>query len=181
MRLPRPDNSGCGNNRMGSVRKMKMIRLNNRVRRAFQGGSTGFTLIEVVIAIALIGIITVAFLNSLSTASKVLIITDERATAESLARTQMEYVKVQSYEKAPNGGEVTYEKIDINPDEFPSYTIWSVNRDDEVVTDIIGVPWDSDNSTAVYQDKGLQRIMVVIKHDNKVIVTLEDFKRQSGA
>jgi len=72
---------------------MKMIRLNSRVRRAFQGGSRGFTLIDILIAIALIGIIAIAFLSSLSTASTVLIITDERATAESLARSQMEDVK----------------------------------------------------------------------------------------
>lgn len=70
-----------------------MIRLNSRVKKAFQGRSRGFTLIEVVIAIALVGVIAIAFLSALSTASTVLIIADERATAESLARSQMEYVK----------------------------------------------------------------------------------------
>jgi prepilin-type N-terminal cleavage/methylation domain-containing protein len=72
---------------------MKKIRLNNRVRKAFQGRSRGFTLIEVVIAMVLIGIIGVAVLGSLSYASAVLITVDRRATAESLAKTQMEYVK----------------------------------------------------------------------------------------
>jgi len=72
-----------------------MIRLNNRVRKAFQGRSRGFTLIEVVIAIAFVGVIAIAFLSALSTASTLLIVADERATAESLARSQMEYVKNQ--------------------------------------------------------------------------------------
>jgi prepilin-type N-terminal cleavage/methylation domain-containing protein len=72
---------------------MKKIRLNNRVRKAFQGRSRGFTLIEVVIAMLLLGMIGVAVLSSLSYASAVLITVDRRATAESVARNEMEYVK----------------------------------------------------------------------------------------
>jgi prepilin-type N-terminal cleavage/methylation domain-containing protein len=159
---------------------MKKPRLGVKVRKAFRGGSRGFSMLEVVIAIALLGIIAVSILASLQTAALALISVDRRATAESLARTQMEYVKVQGYLPAPDGGEVTYDEIEINPNESPGYTIWSVNRDDEVVADVIGVPWysGSGNSTAVYEDKGLQRIKVIIKHDDKVVVTLEDFKRK---
>jgi len=57
----------------------------------------GFSLIEVMIAIAILGIIGVVFLGALATASKAMFVTDERATAESLARSQMEYVKNQPY------------------------------------------------------------------------------------
>jgi prepilin-type N-terminal cleavage/methylation domain-containing protein len=77
------------------LRKMEKLILNSQVRKAFQGSSRGFTLIEVVLAIAFVGIITIAFLSALSTASTVLIITDDRATAESLARSQMEDIKSQ--------------------------------------------------------------------------------------
>jgi len=70
-----------------------MIRLHSQIRKAFQGRSRGLALIEVLIAIALVGVITIAFLSALSTASTVLIIADERATAESLARSQMEDIK----------------------------------------------------------------------------------------
>jgi len=157
---------------------MKKLRLSSKARKAFRGSSRGFSMLEVVIAIALLGIIAVSVLTALQTAALALISADQRATAENLARTQMEWVKVQGYKEAPNGGEVIYKKIEINPDESPGYTIWSINRDDEVVTDVIGIPWDSGNSTAVYQDKGLQRIKVVIKYDDKVVVTLEDFKRE---
>ena len=82
---------------MSILRKMKRLRLNSQVRKAFQGSSRGFTLVEIVIAIALIGVIAVAILSSLSYASTVLIIADRRATAESLARSQMEDVKNQPY------------------------------------------------------------------------------------
>ena len=72
---------------------MKRVRLSSKVRKAFQGSSRGFTLIEVLIALALMGIIAIAFLSGLSTSSMALIIADEHATAESLARSQMAYVK----------------------------------------------------------------------------------------
>lgn len=158
--------------------KMKKLRLTSKTRRAWQGRSRGFTLIEVVIAIALIGIVGAAILSALSTASLALIIADRRATAESIARTQMEYVKNQSsnpYEFAPNGGEVIYVKIADIPD---GYAIWSINREDVPVEDVIGVPWDSGNNTAAYVDAGIQRIKLVIKNDDDVIVTLEDYKRR---
>jgi len=58
----------------------------------------GFSLIEVVIAMALMGVVAAAFLSGLSTTSRGVSIADERATAESLARSQMEYVKNQGYD-----------------------------------------------------------------------------------
>jgi prepilin-type N-terminal cleavage/methylation domain-containing protein len=155
--------------------KMKKLRLTSKTRRAWQGRSRGFTLIEVVIAIALIGIIGAAILSALSTASLALIIADRRATAESIARTQMESVRDQDYKEADNFDEVSYLPITDIPD---GYTIWSINREDMPVEDVIGVPWNSGNNTAADVDAGLQRIKLVIKNDDDVIVTLEDYKRQ---
>ncbi len=137
----------------------------------------GFTLIEVMIALLLLGIIAVAFLGALATASRALIIADERATAESLARSQMEYVKSQAYITAPDSGEVIYPKIAVA--EIPDgYTIMSVDRTDTTVTDIIGVPWDTDplvNQPKVIDD-GIQRIKLVISHHDKEVITLENYK-----
>jgi len=139
----------------------------------------GFSLIEVVIALLLMGIIGVALLSGLATASKAIFIADERATAESLARSQMEYVKNQAYDTAadydagvPGSGEVTYAEITAPA----GYTIWSVNRAGDTVEDIIGVPWDTENNLPVDSDVGLQRIKLVIKHDVKEVITLEDYK-----
>jgi len=127
---------------------MKKIRLNRRVRKAFQGGSRGFTLVEVMIAVALIGIIAIAFLSSLSTASTVLIIADERATAESLARSQMEYVKNQ--DKSP-----TYE-----PSIPPAYEEADYSA----------------NITADLLKTGLQKITIIIAHDDEPLVILVGYK-----
>jgi prepilin-type N-terminal cleavage/methylation domain-containing protein len=89
--------AGPRNDTMRKDENMKRIRLSNKTRKTLQGHSRGFTLIEVVIAIALIGLIGAAVLSALSTASLALIIADQRATAESIARSQMEYVKNQGY------------------------------------------------------------------------------------
>jgi len=163
---------------------MKKLRLNSQVRRAFRGRSRGFSLIEVSIAIALIGIVVVGILSALSYASMVLIIADREATAESLARSQIEYIKNQPYDDDfPGGGVATYEEIAPIPD---GYTIWSFNRIGEIVGGVIGIPWDSGNNTAVYMDNGLQKITVIVSYyivrpGNKVVeekLTVEGYKRQ---
>jgi prepilin-type N-terminal cleavage/methylation domain-containing protein len=145
---------------------MKRVRLNNKVRKAFQSRARGFTMIEVVIAIAIIGIIGVAVMSALATASIALIIADERATAESLARSQMEFVKDQGYNATQPGGEVIYTKIpDIDIPE--GYAIWSVNRDGEVVGDVIGIPWAGNASKPANEDGGIQKIALVITHKDR--------------
>jgi len=165
---------------------MKRVRLSSKVRRAFQGSSRGFSLIEVSIAIALIGVLAVAIMGALSYASTVLIITDRQATAESLAKSQMEYIKNQEYDPADPGDVGTYDEIPGIPD---GYTIWSFDRTGGIVEGVIGIPWSSGNNTAVYEDNGLQKInMIVIyeivRPDRKVVkeqFILEGYKRQPVA
>lgn len=138
----------------------------------------GFTLVEVLIALALLGLIATAFSIAIFTATKAIIVADERTTAESIARSQLEYAKEQEYEYA-DGDEVIYLEIDISA-EYPNYSIWSVNRNEEVVEDIIGVPWDSENDIAEPNDIGLQKIELIIKHDGKEVLTLEGYKVDEG-
>jgi len=139
----------------------------------------GFSLIEVVIALLLLGIIGVALLGGLATASMALFIADERATAESLARSQMEYIKSQNYSIADPEGEATY--IKINDSQIPEgYTIYSLNRSNAVVQDIVGVAWNLDPERGpvgpLENDTGFQLIRLVIKHADKEVMTLEGAK-----
>jgi len=121
----------------------------------------GFSLLEVMLAIALLGIVAVAFLGAMATGSRAIFIADERATAESLARSQMEYVKNLPYE---NG--VT--EYDIDPNlALDGYTV-SVAV--EPLPDPNGVILD-----------GIQKITVMIYHPEEEIeennvITLEDYK-----
>jgi len=175
--------------------RMKKVTLSSQVRKAFQGHSRGFTLVEVLITIALIGAISVAFFSFMSAATSALIHADERTIAESLARSQLEFVKDQGYNSTLVNGQVTYPKIPSS--SIPTgYTIWSVNRTGgvvNVVNNVIGIPWNSGNNTpSTSGDTGLQKIALVIKHGDKVIsifvnnntnwangvkITMEGYKR----
>ncbi len=115
----------------------------------------GFSLIEVVIALALLGIIAVAVLSGLATASIALIIADERATAESLARSQMEYVKGIDYENGATS--------------YPAASIPQEHIDAGYSATITASP--------LYDpDKGIQEITVIVEHNDKDVITLEDYK-----
>ncbi|GAG72481.1 unnamed protein product, partial [marine sediment metagenome] len=57
----------------------------------------GTTLIETAVALAVLGAIAVTFLSGLATTTKVVGLTDEQTTAESLAQSQMEWVKNAGY------------------------------------------------------------------------------------
>ncbi|MCK4843913.1 MAG: type II secretion system protein [Dehalococcoidia bacterium] len=157
---------------------MKSLRLHSKVRKALRGSSAGFTLIEVLVALALFSIIAIVFAGGLGTASRAVFIADVRTNAESLARTQMEYVKNQDYYPAPQGGVANYTKIADIP---AGYSVWSANRDGDPVNggatdDVIGIPWDSGNNTDVNVDNELQKITLVIKHEGSVVTTLECYK-----
>lgn len=54
---------------------------------------SGMALLEVLVALGLLAIIAVAFLLASGTTTKAAIVLDQQATAENLARVQMEYVK----------------------------------------------------------------------------------------
>lgn len=114
----------------------------------------GFSLISVMIAVALLGIIAASFLGALGTASRVLFTVDERETAKNLAESQMECVKEQAYA-------LTYSPAAI-PDEYAGYSVEVSADEDEVKV-------------------GLQVITVKIYHHddahaNPPVLTLEDYK-----
>jgi type II secretory pathway pseudopilin PulG len=152
-------------------------------------GERGFTMLEVVIAIGLLGIIAISILAALSTASAALIIADRKATAESIARTQMEDIKNQDYinyslelsdeEREPD----FYEKISI-PDEMGDCTL-------EIKVEPIDPsnhqPYETTANPDVYEaDDGIQLITVTVTYyilgsENREVerqFILEDYKRQ---
>jgi len=135
-----------------------------KARKAFRGGSRGFSMLEVVIAIALLGIIAVSVLVALQTAALALISADRRATAESIARTQMEYVRYSGYDDILEEGHPQY---DLDPEI-------TLPADFSVVTTAIRLNKDVDPD----DDDGIQQITVTVSHDGLVVITLEDFKRK---
>jgi prepilin-type N-terminal cleavage/methylation domain-containing protein len=144
---------------------MKKLRLSSQVGKAFQGRSRGFTLIEVLIAIALMGTIAITVLSALSTASLALITADKRATAESLARSQLEYVKNQGYDDINN------------PPQYVLLSAGTIPDDYDIVITAVRLDPEGDGTG---DDDGIQKITVSVSRYGTAVITLEDYKRNTN-
>jgi len=108
----------------------------------------GTSLIETLVALALLGIIGVAFLSALATSSNARLIADEHASARILAESHIEDIKKQTYA-------FSYDPMPV-PVEYPGYS---------AVIDI-------DN----LRNGNIQKITVTIRHHDRDIETLESYK-----
>ena len=86
-------------------------------RFTFVRGQRGFSLIEILVGLAILTAIGVAFLNGLFTTSKAIMVSQESTITESLARSQMEYIKTQDYildaYYNPSDPEYSYHLVDV--------------------------------------------------------------------
>jgi prepilin-type N-terminal cleavage/methylation domain-containing protein len=64
---------------------------------SLKGGQRGFTLLEILVAVAIVGVIAVAFLSALTSGYLALVLADENTVAESLTRSEMERVRDSEY------------------------------------------------------------------------------------
>jgi len=140
-------------------------------------GQKGQTLIEVLIAIALLGMIAVPFLTALSTSSRSIIIADERTTAESIVRGEMEYVKNSPYNSTGFSYEVP-PTANNTPPWDPSRTAlddWYAGYS----VSVTGVPIDPDTGEALSSgDKNIQNITVEVYHwgEDEPVLTTSTYK-----
>jgi type II secretion system protein I len=141
----------------------------------------GFTLIEVIISLAIISVIVIAFFAAIATAGKALLVLQEKTIADSIAQSIIETVKQMPY--SSSDGSYTY--IDGQDTAgfhlaHPDYSVWSVvdwsGSEKIIVEDIVGINWDINTYSPVDTDNQLQRIEIVIKHGAKEVVALENFK-----
>lgn len=132
-------------------------------------GENGFTLIEVVLALALLGIVAVAFLGGLAAGSRAILVADERATGESLARTQMEYVRQQEYIDYSQDPHDSYLVIDDPPPEY------IVDFSAAPIDAETGVPYGETGGVFV-QDDGIQKMTVTILHHGEQVFILEGYR-----
>ena len=127
----------------------------------------GFSLIETLIALALLGITAVAFLSGLGTTFKAIAVGQERVVAESLGKSQLEYIKAQDYipvvEYDPVNPEKCYQLIDISEGLVEEGYGVGISA-----PETIGSPDGGDFE--------LQSITVVIKRNNEQIMMLSDYK-----
>ena len=126
----------------------------------------GFALIEILVALALMGITAVGLLSGLATTFRAGTISQERVVAESLAKSQWESIRAQDYiptaDYDPDDPDKRYQLIDI-PDDLvvKDYTI-EINAPQAIIG-----PDD---------EFELQSITVVINCDSKQLLTISDYR-----
>ncbi len=111
----------------------------------------GFTLVESLVALAILGTAFVAFLAGLSSSAIATNRMDKRTTAGIVARSQMEYTKAQEYCVAPD----TYDVFSPLPANY------------SVVAEA---------SPISGRDDDVQRVTVTVSHKGEAVYVLEDFK-----
>jgi prepilin-type N-terminal cleavage/methylation domain-containing protein len=153
---------------------MKRARLSSRPMEALRGGSRGFTLIEVLIALALFAIIGITFAGGLATASRAVMTGDVRTNSESLARTEMEYVKSQEYSSAPWSYIVTSFGSTPSCGECPTPTWFDSahSLSDGYAAYIASVQAEALDDP----DNGIQKVTVMVSHEGRLVITLEGYK-----
>ena len=125
----------------------------------------GQNLMEVLIALAIFGVVVVAFLSALATGSQAIIIAHEQTTAESLVRSELEYVKNSAYDNINNPPQYSLDPaIDI-PDGY-NIEMEAVRLDPE--------------DDGIEDDDGIQKITVeVYRQDGptpSLIQSTSDYK-----
>jgi type II secretory pathway pseudopilin PulG len=111
-------------------------------------GEIGTSLIETLVALALLGIIGVSFLGALAMTSNARATSDEHNSAGLLAESQMDHIKRQGYA-------ASYDPLPI-PDEYEGYS-----------TQI-----EVDN----LRNGNIQKITITVSHRVRDITTLESYK-----
>ena len=102
----------------------------------------GFAFIETVVALALLGVVAAVFLNSIGTAAKATMVADEEVTAESLVRSEMEYIKSCAYQDLAT--------------EYPIDPTLSIpNR------------WSMPEPTVEALDNGIQKVTITVRRDGE--------------
>jgi len=120
------------------------------LKRAVMDGQDGVGLVEVLVAVAILGVTLVAFLTAISTGSLGVATTEERVTAENLARSQLEYTKSQVYLAAP-----------------ASYA---------TVTPPTGYAVSADGASIPEGNSAIQKITVTVTRNGETLLTVEDYK-----
>ena len=120
------------------------------LKRAIVDGQEGVGLVETLVAVAILGVTLVVLLAAISTGSTGVATTEERVTAENLARSQLEYTKSQPYSTAP-----------------ASYA---------TVTPPAGYAVSADATSIPEGDSSVQKITVTVARDGDTLLTVEDYK-----
>ena len=114
----------------------------------------GYSLIETLVALAILGIVAAIFLSGMATTTKANIITDKKATAESLVFSEIEYVK--NYEYQYDASEYPVDPALAIPEG------WAVPQP---AVELLHAT-----------DDGIQKVTVTAQHDGEAVLSVDVYK-----
>ncbi len=130
------------------------MRLIRRLK-LFARREPGVSLMETVVALGILGAISVTFLSGLATTSRATFIADEHTTAGSLAQSQMEWARNTGY---------VYEAVAYTAAPIPAHKDY-LDYSASIAVQPLHAP-----------DDGIQKLTVTIQHSGRGIVLLEGYK-----
>ena len=139
--------------------------------RKLKGNQKGFSLTEVLIAMAIFGIVGTSVMLALNASSKTIASAHEMTVAESLTRTIVEYVKRSPYDSTNDppvydSTSPSYvSPVDLNAD--PYYGDYTVDVDVERL---------DPEADGTGDDDGMQAITVEVSYDNRPVLTTRAYK-----
>jgi len=133
--------------------------------RGLVRGQKGVALVEILVAIAILGVVAVAFLSALTTAYGAVIVADRHTKAESLTRTAFEYMRNASYDDCDNP--IKAFPAEWVPDATSGYPYGlDANYEVQVISSLL-----SDNST-----RPVKKITVVILYRGTAVDTTTTYR-----
>jgi prepilin-type N-terminal cleavage/methylation domain-containing protein len=122
---------------------------------------SGFAMLEVLVSLALVGIVVAGILSTLATSSRATITNDVQTTAQNLAECQMEYMRSQPYD-----GDIGHDP--------PTYLVLTdIPASYSVSCDAVRLDPDEDGYG---DDDGLQKITVAVHYKNITATTIEAYR-----
>jgi Tfp pilus assembly protein PilV len=131
----------------------------------FRSNQKGITIPETLIALAIFALVAVTFTAALGTNFKMLLVADQRTTAESLAKAQLEAINNAPYDAVPP---LTYDKITGIPYGY----------DVNITVELINPETGAVSAT----DLGVQKVTCTVtcqgySPSNAPVFTIEAYKR----
>lgn len=133
------------------MKRLSVVKLIKKLVRS----EAGDTLITALVALLIVGVTGAAFLDGLATTSRATAIADKISTAESLAKSKMEFVKKAAY--------------------VPEATSYSIAPNPEG-NDYIGYAVSVTAAPLHTPDDGIQKITVTVARNGRDELKLEGYK-----
>ena len=160
------------------------MRWSQRFARARANDESGFTLIELVVALALIAIVSVGFIASVSLGMRTVAVARQRQTASELASARLEHMRNIPFEQVALSSPATMSSDPTNPDYWVSSdgSQYDVNGDEPGGLETLIV--DTANGDVLHLEDPVQvgaTVMEIYQYatwvDDPAIAGAEDYRR----